>query len=79
MKTIATGPPTGSLEVPLVAVAEVQELPAAVVVVVAAVLPLAERAGVLAVLQGKLSNPFEHFITSFLFRSSNPEVIMSLS
>ena len=58
MKTIATGPPTGSLEVPLVAVSEVQELPAAVVVVVAAILPLAERAGVLAVLQGKLSNYF---------------------
>ena len=58
MKTIATGSPAGSLEVPFVAVAEVQELPAAVVVVVAAVLPLAERAGVLAVLQGKLSNYF---------------------
>ena len=58
MKTIATGSPAGSLEVPFVAVSEVQELPAAVVVVVAAVLPLAERAGVLAVLQGKLSNYF---------------------
>ena len=54
MKTIATGSPAGSLEVPFVAVSEVQELPAAVVVVVAAVLPLAERAGVLAVLQGEV-------------------------